>query len=704
MAPLEHQAVNGPRTRLQWLMARTQHSSASDFRVRVLILLMLCIPQILLGAVCYWVASGNPWPVSLFTVYAVLFRVPGSVVTREPTFAGSIVLNVIFHFGVFVFAIAIGMIADEIKTRVKSIRAGSSPLVMKDHVVVLNWNRHAPALLRQFAASCSDKSSSFYRKPIVLLTNNSKSDIEASVADVLKGRAVELHVRQGDTFKATALRKVSAFHARTIVLLHDDGHNSSQAFQAMSAVTVAALIAGKQCQHQTLVVQDSSKTRGRCSSVKSLKLYSKSYSYTQDTYLSLLQDVGSAAGLGFQLVPLRDRRIVHRLLAQTALQPGLASVSRELVQQGDGIAQIRWIDVLDSRDNSYGTLRRKYENAVICGYVRQDSKTLHLNPDDSVCLDAGDQLVALTRAAAQRSVGRRARWRAHEQRALSRADSVAARPAGWARRGRRILVLDWPPADLGELALVFREFAPPGSVVTFLQTREPGDHPGTAPNVEFQFATWQDHVANADQLLEAGLMDTDTIVVGATGELSGVDAGAHVLGLMMAVHSALRRGAPSDSPGSSLARAGSGGGGGGRKHVVALLDVPDMVDTVYAFMQGLSSHLFSMELLLAEEFVAAILSQVAMDPQFMAVVDDLLMDSSGAELEVLHPSDLDVAVGEVVSFAEVVDMARLRHRTALGYVLGDGSVDLAPHQRALWEVQPGDRIVTITHLDPGPEE
>ncbi len=51
-------------------------------------------PQILVGGVIYKWASGLDWTTSLFTVYGVLYRIPGVAITRESTAAATVVLNV----------------------------------------------------------------------------------------------------------------------------------------------------------------------------------------------------------------------------------------------------------------------------------------------------------------------------------------------------------------------------------------------------------------------------------------------------------------------------------------------------------------------------------------------------------------------------------------------------------------------------------
>lgn len=141
---------------VEGLVFRLQSGFTASFWVKIVVLVSLGLPQILVGGVLYKWASGLDWTTSLFTVYGVLYRIPGVAITREETLTATVVLNVIFMFGVFVFAILLGMIAEEIKLQIDRVRRGERHLVLSDHILVLGWNQGVPALLRQVAAAHQD--------------------------------------------------------------------------------------------------------------------------------------------------------------------------------------------------------------------------------------------------------------------------------------------------------------------------------------------------------------------------------------------------------------------------------------------------------------------------------------------------------------------------------------------------------------------
>ncbi|EFJ52231.1 hypothetical protein VOLCADRAFT_87180 [Volvox carteri f. nagariensis] len=84
-------------------------------------------------------------------------RVPalGAVRLDEPA-ASALVLNAVFLFGAFVFAILLGLIGEEVKGTIKALRAADATAV---------------ALLRQIAEDVSTSGSPLYGRPIVVLAS-----------------------------------------------------------------------------------------------------------------------------------------------------------------------------------------------------------------------------------------------------------------------------------------------------------------------------------------------------------------------------------------------------------------------------------------------------------------------------------------------------------------------------------------------------
>jgi hypothetical protein len=88
--------------------------------------------------------------------------------------------------------------------------------------------------------------------------------------------------------------------------------------------------------------------------------------------------------------------VLRRLVCQTAAEPGVATVFRELVRTS-GDVRLKWCDVGDQLAGSYGHAAGMLQDCVLLGVLEAESKSLTLNPPDHLLLQPGDRLVALTR-------------------------------------------------------------------------------------------------------------------------------------------------------------------------------------------------------------------------------------------------------------------------------------------------------------------
>jgi hypothetical protein len=108
---------------LGWLSYSFQRVSLANVHTRLLYLSGVSLANVLVGACLYRFVSGKAFSACLVKTYAVLFRAPGVGVFNEDTLAASLVLNLMFIFGLFVFACLLGMITDEIKLQVSAVLA-----------------------------------------------------------------------------------------------------------------------------------------------------------------------------------------------------------------------------------------------------------------------------------------------------------------------------------------------------------------------------------------------------------------------------------------------------------------------------------------------------------------------------------------------------------------------------------------------------
>ena len=134
----------------------------------------------------------------------------------------------------------------------------------------------------------------------------------------------------------------------------------------------------------------------------------------QHTLAHIVQrSVPPAANL--KLVEVNGNRNLARLIAQSAVQPGVSTILGQIAQSAPGAPDFRLVEVRaacagsgggsstgSSGNNgaegsiSYQEARRKLANAVVCGYVSHSDRETHLNPPDTQLLSSYDKLVVLS--------------------------------------------------------------------------------------------------------------------------------------------------------------------------------------------------------------------------------------------------------------------------------------------------------------------
>jgi hypothetical protein len=113
-------------------------------------LLLLCFPIVVVLGPLYGRASDRSFTRGMYLTFCTLLRVP-SPVYKEKKFWAAIVLNIVFMCGLFVFAVFLGLITEDVKQQVALIKEGTTPVACKQHTVICYWNESTPALLRQIS-------------------------------------------------------------------------------------------------------------------------------------------------------------------------------------------------------------------------------------------------------------------------------------------------------------------------------------------------------------------------------------------------------------------------------------------------------------------------------------------------------------------------------------------------------------------------
>ncbi|KAK9814063.1 hypothetical protein WJX72_000188 [[Myrmecia] bisecta] len=652
---------------------RVQQLMLSNTAVKLVSVFAFAAPLVLVGGELYSWATGKPLSEGFLKIYSVLYIVPGVNVLAESTLGSALLINAIFLLGTFFFAVVLGVVSDDIASEVKAIRSGNYPVITDDHIVVLNWNRQTVPLLRQLAVAQSDKGSRAKHRQMVIMAERDKEEMDLEVKAALAGYRIDWQTRSGAPYAVADLDKVSAGRADTVILLRPDGCDNAA---TREVAAILGINSGRdQMQHtdskprqQSIIVQAPSDGTDVVTAAKRV----------------IVSPSLNALGL-------QDKQDITRLIAQSALQPGVASVHCAVLQKSSGSACLYLKDAGDLVGLSMGEVRRRFRQAVICGYFRSEKaeKLPVLNPPDEDELQEGDKIIALARTSRFRpsDEGICEEYQAcvgHLPLADSGSESDSgdngsdSNGAGLVAAKRKSLVVAGWCGELDHLMSSLRLFAPYGSEVTVICECLPEGLPD-----EEQAGCVFKHLPGlplvSSVLEEAGVATADAVIIGPADDLPDEQADAQMMSMLMLIQDIListkrERSRPA--------------------HVVAVVRCPQSVKVANYMVRDLAQGTMTAELLQPDELVAGLIAQVTSEPDLAPVLSTLI-DAGGQEVRLRDPSAYSLDDVTPITFACVAERARLHDETAIGFVTRQGALVLAPDAGDMHVYRNTDHVVVF---------
>ncbi|KAK9797001.1 hypothetical protein WJX73_002827 [Symbiochloris irregularis] len=686
---------------------RVQQLMLSNTIVKLLAVFLFATPAVLIGGQLYSLLQPNTSLYEGFLkIYSVLYIIPGVNVLEETNVLAFILVNIIFLVGTFTFAVVLGVVSDDITTEVKAIRSGNYPVLTEGHILLLNWNRQTVPLLRQLALARQEQ----YHKnrgDIVVMAERPKDTMDAEMKQALRGYKLSWQSREGAPYSAADLTRVSAGSAAMIVLLRpESGDIKSSAMAAYSqhvATREVAAILGIHSQRDTV----------RCEEHSRQSMIVQAPEDGADVVTAAKRVLMSSQ---MESLGLQDKRDMSMLIAQSALQPGVASVHCQILQKSPGGVSFFLRKFPELAGCHFRDARRRFSDAVVCGIFRAGSRMPILNPGDDEVLGDRDQLIALSnnsrfhpRSSTILPCFQQAIHKANSGRnsisklANDKAAAVASHHSsldGAEGNGsdvemmpaRNVVVAGWCGA-IGHLVEGMQTFAPPGSSITIICECPPSDMPqGKVNGIEFNFLPGYPH--NTSCLEEAGTRSADAIIIGPADNLSDKEADAQLLSTIMVIqdillddlkHGSRKSTRPNSQP----------------THIVGVIRCAESVRVANYLVRDLAENTMTAELLQPDELVSGLIAQVAIEPD-LALVLPLLIDSwEGTQARLREPSELGVTDMHPTSFAEVAERAAMFGEVAIGFVTRAGSLVMAPASGLEHIYRNTDRIVVFAHAKHG---
>jgi Trk K+ transport system NAD-binding subunit len=376
-------------------------------------------------------------------------------------------------------------------------------------------------------------------------------------------------------------------------------------------------------------------------------------------------DAAQLAG-GHETVVLDKGMTVSRLIVQTSRQSGAAFVYQELLDfDGDEI-YMRADERLVGK--TYGDALFAYENCTVIG-VRND-EDVKLNPPMDTVISAGDSVIAIAEDDSVLDVAQPLHGTVDEH-AISLNGDLPAGPES-------TLVLGYnrrTPAVVAELD----EYAQPGSRVDVVALAPPSeehfrDAVGEMTNVTINVRTGD--TADRKLLDSLGAADTDRVIVMTDSELyERRHADARVLVTLLHLRDI------AEQSGADF---------------TIVSEILDEADRELARVANVD------DIIVSEQVISYLLAQIS-ENRDLAEVFEELFESEGSEVYMRPVERYVNGGGAAISFATLVEAAKRRGETAIGYrVAAHASqsehlfgVRVNPSKSETFDPQPADKVIVL---------
>jgi hypothetical protein len=325
--------------------------------------------------------------------------------------------------GLVVFSVLISLINNTMLGRIEALRRGETPVLERDHVLVLGWNNKVFTVLRQLARL----------EPGIKVVILAPREInymreELRVSGVQRER-ITIILRSGIPSNRNELERVAMDHASSIIILSTDADDSE-------SIKSMVLLAAKE------------DWPGRVPALTSEVAHEQNYELAKIASRDRLQIVSSA-------------KVISKVIVQTIRNPGLSAIYNELFSpEGNSIyvQQVPACTDLAIEDIAY-----LISNAIPIGITwekQQDGAIRHavaLNPEPDYELAADEQLVFIAR-------GLPVNYRATETAFVSK---LAREGGGHTSVPRRVLLIGWTDM-IHDILLELNAHALSGTEITII--------------------------------------------------------------------------------------------------------------------------------------------------------------------------------------------------------------------------------------------
>lgn len=553
-----------------------------------------------------------------------------------------IVMLIVTLGGIFIVSALIGVLNNAIQGQMERLRKGRSRVLESNHTLVLGWSAQIFTILNELMIANENQP----RARIVVLAEKDKVVMEDEIRERVEFRGgTRIICRSGNPIDPNDFEIASPHTAKSIIVLPpENGDPDIDVIKVVLAITNSP--------------------------------------HRRESPYHIVTQIRRSENLGIlRMVGERDivqtvfsEEIIARIVAQTSRQSGLSVVYTELMNfDGD---EIYFKNETELAGKTFGDALLMYEDSSVLG-LRKTGGDILINPGMHTPIERGDQVIILSEDDDTIHLSVYAASLSAEA-GLIPIDEQFIRSSRTPQQPRpeKCLILGWNRSG----AIIVRElenYVPAGSLLTIM-----ADSYGIEKQLGIQGIQLENQrlVVKEGETADRSLLDAlhvedyDHVIVLAYGMLGPQEADAKTLVTLLHLRDMALRDATPFSIVSEMLDIRN-------RELAEVTQVDDFI---------VSEHLISL-----------MLAQFSENPELFAVFT-AIFDPEGSEIYLKPISDY-VETGVPVNFYTVVEAARRRGETAIGYRLASESknaersygVHTNPRKSHTETFTPEDRVIVI---------
>jgi|GEM_PF-3377502 len=358
------------------LQLMTERLLTGSFKIQIIALIVFTALIIFFGSILvfsfweYGFAEAIWWSFLRITD-------PGNLALDTATsvrFIGSIVAIL----GWVIFGLLISIISTSIQLRLEELQKGRSAVHYKNHAIVFGWNQTIFSILDELTASQNIKDA-----PVVVMSNKKTEDMYSEIKSFCRPSTVNnIICRNGNPESMEDQIRVNIAQADIVIVLNN--HLEVGSFNS-DAAALKTLLAYSNKDHKVLTDELSKVTKSSTNVIVEI---------SRPEYLDFIKgiipsDISDINNQKINLLPVITTKVLGKILAVCAMQPGLSRVYQELFsyhyydESNKGkTSEIYFHRLFECGVNEevvFEDLFFGFEKAILIGYMK-DGKTPVINP------------------------------------------------------------------------------------------------------------------------------------------------------------------------------------------------------------------------------------------------------------------------------------------------------------------------------------